>query len=449
MKIIIVGAGEAGQQLAERLCEQKHEIIIIDQEGEALEQGEALYDVMTIRGSGSSPRVLAEAQVGKADILVAVTGSDEANILACMYAHAAGVPHKLARVTNRDYLLNEGPLNLLDAGVDRLVCPQEENAREMMNMLQAPGLEQMIDLLGGRLYAIGIDLSAQSELVGKALKNCADNDLISTMRILAIRRRESVFVPGGETVFEAGDQLYIVIQPHYLQDVQDWMMPTRKRINKVIVAGGGVFGLYLTELLENSFKQVVLIERDEPRAEYCSGILKKTLVLRGDVLEQEAIQNAGINGETAFVAVTSDDEDNIIACLLARKLGSPFTMTQIRKPEYVPVVEQLGLIDRVVSPNVSLTTAVLGFIRGENVRAAKAFKNLPGEFLDVVIQPGSKWSGQEVHAIGMPRDAMIAAVLRDEDVLVPVGSLQLLPDDRLVIFALTDSVSKLKSFFKD
>ncbi len=449
MRIIIAGAGEAGQQLAEKLCSQKHEIIIIDQESEVLEQGEAQYDVMTLHGSASSPRILAEAQIDKADILVAVTGSDEANILACMFAHAAGVPHKLARVANRDYLLNGGPLNLLDAGVDRLVCPQEENAREMMNMLQAPGLEQMIDLLGGRLYAIGIELSAQSDLVGKALKNCADNDLISTMRILAIRRKANVFVPGGDTVFEPCDQLYVAIQPHYLQEVQDWITPTRKRINKVIVAGGGVFGLYLTELLEDTFKQVVLIERDESRAEYCSGVLKKTLVLRGDVLEQETIENAGINGETAFVAVTSDDEDNIIACLLARKLGSPFTMTQIRKPEYVPVVEQLDLIDRVVSPNVALTTAVLGFIRGENVHAAKVLKNLPGEFLDVVIHPGSNLSGQEIHALGMPKGAVIAAVLRDEDVLVPVGSLQLLPDDRLVIFALTDAMSKLKSFFKD
>ena len=449
MRIIIVGAGEAGQQLAERLCEQKHEIIIIDQENEALEQGEAQFDVMTLHGSGSSPRILAEAQVDKADILVAVTGSDEANILACMYAHAAGVPHKLARVSNRDYLLNEGPLNLLDVGVDRMVCPQEENAREMMNMLMAPALEQMIDLLGGRLYAIGIELAAQSDLVGQTLRDCSDHDLISTMRILAIQRKKDVFVPDGKTVFETGDQLYIVLQPHYLQEVQDWMMPDRQRINKVIVAGGGVFGLYLTELLEDSFKQVVLIERDESRAEYCSGVLKKTLVLRGDVLEQEALQNAGINSETAFVAVTSDDEDNIIACLLARKLGSSFTMTQIRKPEYVPVVEQLGLIDRVVSPNAALTTAVLGFIRGGNVRAAKAFKNLPGEFLDVVIKPGSKWSGQEIHALGMTKGAMIAAVLREEDVLVPVGSLQLLPDDRLIVFALTDAVPKLKSFFKD
>ena len=449
MRIIIVGAGEAGQQLAERLCEQKHEVIIIDQEDEALEQGEALFDVMTLRGSGSSPRILAEAQVGKADILVAVTGSDEANILACLYAHAAGVPHKLARVANRDYLLEAGPLDLKKAGVDHMVCPQEENAREMMSMLQAPGLEQMVDLYGGHLYAIGIDLATQSEMVGRTLKSCADNELISTMRILAVRRGDKVFVPTGDTVFEAKDLLFVAIQPRFLQDVQDWIMPGRKRINKVIVAGGGVFGLYLAELLENAFKQVVLIERDDARAEYASGVLKKTLVLRGDALEQEVMQNAGINDETAFVAVTSDDEDNIIACLLARKLGCTFTMTQIRKPEYVPVVEQLDLIDRVVSPNVAMTTAVLGFIRGGNVRSAKALKNLPGEFLDVVIKPGSKWSGQEIHTLGMSSGTVIAGVLRDEDVLVPVGSLQLLPDDHLILFALNDCVSKLKSFFKD
>ncbi|MDD2238237.1 MAG: Trk system potassium transporter TrkA [Kiritimatiellae bacterium] len=449
MKIIIVGAGEAGQQLAERLCEQKHEVTIIDQESEALEHGEAQFDVMTLHGSGSSPRILADAQVSKADILVAVTGSDEANILACLYAHAAGVPHKLARVANRDYLLENTPFDLKKAGVDRLVCPQEENAREMMSMLQAPGLEHMIDLFAGSLYAIGIELSTQSEMVGRALKTCSDNELISAMRILAIRRGDKVFVPTGETVFEARDRLFVAIQSKFLQEVQDWIMPARKRISKVIVAGGGVFGLYLTELLEDSFKQVVLIERDEARAEYCSGVLNKALVLRGDVLEQEVMQNAGVNDETAFVAVTSDDEDNIIACLLARKLGCSFTLTQIRKPEYVPVVEQLDLIDRVVNPNVAMTTAVLGFIRGENVRAAKALKNLPGEFLDVVIQPGSKWSGQEIHALGMSSGTVIAAVLREEDVLVPVGSLQLLPDDHLILFALDDCVSKLKSFFKD
>jgi trk system potassium uptake protein TrkA len=217
-------------------------------------------------------------------------------------------------------------------------------------------------------------------------------------------------------------------------------------MKKVIIAGGGDLGLMLAMRIEDSM-ECVLLEQDEERALFCSSQLHKTLILRADALAESTLQETGITDRTAFVALTGDDEDNIMNCLMARKQGVEFTAAQIARTDYVPVIEGLNLVDRLVSPYISTTHAILHYLRSKQIKAAALLHNLPGELLDIIIKENSKLCGKMIKDIKMPRSAIIATVLRDQEVVSATGDLELAPADRLVIFAHHDAVKKIQSVF--
>lgn len=446
MRILIIGAGNAGFQLAMRLCEEKHSVVMVDTSPKALADAESRLDVLTLCGQGSSPRVLDEAQIEKCHLVIAVTDSDEVNILACLYAHAAGVPRKVARVSSPEYIHRDDTYDLSRMGVDLVINQKQECSREIFHMLQMPGALEAFELFGGKVMVAGFGVSAMSPLLDRTPAECVRLDLIQSVRIIAIRRNNQLVVPHGDTVFQKNDLVYLVGQHDDVAAFFEWVCPDLQPFEKVIIAGGGDLGLMLAEQVEPML-ECVLLEQDEERARLCSARLNKTLVLRGDALAESTLEEAGLTGRTAFVALTGDDENNIMNCLMAQKKGVPFTVTQIARTDYVPVIEQLYLVNRVVSPYISMTHAILHYLRSQKVPAASLLHNLPGELLDVTVSPENKISGRKICNIRLPREAIIASVLRGGEVLTATGDLQLLPADRLLIFAHPEAVKKIQAMF--
>lgn len=446
MRIVIIGAGNAGSQLALRLCEEKHSVIMVDADAEALAQAEAGLDILTVCGQGSNPAVLEEAQLDKSDLLIAVTDNDEVNLLSCLLAHSAGVEGKIARVTNPKYINGSPHYDLQKMGIDLVINQKQECAREVYNMLQMPGALEAFDLFAGKVMVVGFSISAMSPLLDRTPAECDRLDLLQHVRVLAIRRGDELVVPHGNTVFQRSDLVYLVGKRRDISAFFEWVCPDVKPFEKVIIAGGGDLGLMLAKFIENEI-ECVLLEHDEERARYCASELNKTLILRADALTESALEESGLHERTAFVALTGDDEGNIMNCLMAQKKGAAFTVTQIARTDFIPVVEQLYLVNRVVSPYLSTTNAIVHWLRSKNVRAASLLHSLPGELLDVVVSRNGKIHHRTLREIKIPDKAIVATVIRDEEVLTATGDLMLEAGDRVLIFSHPEAVRKIKSIF--
>jgi trk system potassium uptake protein len=404
-------------------------------------------DVLTVHGSGASPSTLARAELAKADLLVGVTSSDEVNILACTLARNAGVRHRVARVSNADFFMATPFFTLADMGVDLAINPRRECADEIVHMLQIPGTREVVDMLGGRVLTVGLHLPENSPLAGLRLGECPDPGRLERVRLIAHMRKGLFAIPHGETDFLAGDELYITGTPRDAADFVSWASPGVTPIERAVIAGGGGLGLTIAARLEKVGLKVVVIEQNHEQAQVCSALLTKGLVLQGNTMSRDTLNEAGFSGQTAFVAATGDDENNIISCLLAKQCGAPFTIAQVSHPEYVPVINSLHLLNRAVSTHLSLINSILHFTRGRHVKAASLLHSLPGELLELTVQPTNPWVGKAVSRLKMPRDAIIATVLRDGEVVPPTGALVLQPGDGLILFASPKSVARLKEIF--
>lgn len=447
MRIVIIGAGNAGKNLAERLSSEQHDIVVVDRDAEKLALVQASVDIQTVEGEGTSPAVLEEAGVRKADLLVAVTNRDEVNILACAFANLAGVPMKVARVTSCRHYGTESGYDIKRLGIDLVVSEKEECADEIFTILRMPGTIEAIDLLNQRALVVGIRAHMDSPIILQPLKQFPKPELIERVRFIAMMRGEKVMIPNGDTQFMIGDELYLVGTPDDVMAFLEWASPEHTAFNKIVIAGGGDLGLELARRLDRINTKVTVIEKDLRRAELCAEELNRATVLHGDALSQETLGNADIIKDTAFVAVTGDDETNIMICLLGEKSGATFTVAQVAKPDYVPIIGSLSLLDRAVSSHISMINSILHFVRGKNVRAAAMLHRLPGEMLEVLLSASHPWAGRSIRNLKIPDGLLIATVLRSEILMPATGDLALQAGDRIVLYALPKAVAKIEHLF--
>jgi trk system potassium uptake protein TrkA len=253
--------------------------------------------------------------------------------------------------------------------------------------------------------------------------------------------------PHGDTTFLVGDDVYFAGEPDDIADFMQWAWPEHKRFQRVVIAGGGELGLQLARMLERSRMQIVLIEQDEDRADLCSAELNRTLVIKGDALDQQTLAGIGEAEDMAYVASTGSDEHNIIGCLVAEKYGARFTAAQVGKKEYIGIVNQLRLLDRIVDPHLAMINSILHFVRGKNVQAAAILARLPGELIELKLSPKHPWVGKKIQDLKIPAGVIIVAAQRSGQVKTATGDLALAAGDRVVAYCLPAAMPKMEALF--
>ncbi len=446
MRILIIGGGQTGSHLAEKFCEDEHDVVVIDASAEALTELDAHLDLMTVQGDGANPVTLEEADVERADMVVAVTDRDDTNILACIFARSRGVGRTVARVSSSAYSTSRH-IHFDQLGVDLLVNQYDEYARDLYNVLRLPGSIEVADLLDERVMVVGMSVHMDSPLLGTSLKHFSGKEWLQKIRFTAVVRGDQVMTPHGDTTFLVGDEVYFAGEPDAISDFMQWAWPEQRRFQRVVIAGGGELGLQLARMLEHTRMQIVLIEQDEKRADFCSAQLHRTLVIKGDALDQETLAGIGEAGDMAYVASTGSDEHNIIGCLVAEKFGARFTAAQVGKKEYIGIVNQLRLLDRIVDPHLAMINSILHFVRGTSVQAAAILARLPGELIEMKLSPKHKWVGKPIKELKIPDGVIIVTALRNGQVKTATGDLSLAAEDRVVVYCLPSAVAKMEPLF--
>jgi len=444
MRIVIIGAGEVGYFLAKGLSTEAKEVIVIDRNEARLAAIQESLDVQTLLGDGSSLQVLKRAGAGEADILIAVTDSDEGNMLACTVARVYfQIGSVIARIRNAEFTAE--PL-LKKLSIDMAISPEKEAAETILKLLRIPHANEVIDFEAGRVWLVGYEIEAQSPLLNRQLKDLSDLHQASVL-IAAIVRHEKIQIPKGDDAIELGDTVYAVAPREGLPHLKAFFAPQARDTQRVLIIGGSMIGEYLARQLEAEQIQVKLIEPNMARCHALSEALHYTVVLNGDPTNIDFLREENISDMDACIAVSEDEQTNILVSLLARRLGCPRTICSVVKSDFIPIASSIG-IDAVISPRLSAASAMLRFIRQGSVLSVGTLRDNEAEAMEVLAQATSRLVNRPIYQLHFPKDAMIAAIIRDEEIIIPQGKDMIIPGDRVIIFALTKAISQVEKTLK-
>lgn len=443
MKVIIVGAGQVGWYLASRLSAENQDVIVIDRNPDAASKLEAL-DVQVMTGSGSSPADLLEAGIQGADMIVAVTDSDEINIIACLIASSLNKPAaKIARIRNQDVSEFLDTIDKRFLNIDLIINPEEEVAKTVLRLLETPGASDVINLAEGQVKLIGLRVKARSNMAGRKLMALTETGLADHFLVAAISRGESLIIPRGQDKIMANDLVYLIIEPTMVDQVMSLFGAEPFELKRVMIIGGGSLGLTLARAVEQQGAAVKLIERDPARCSYLAAQLSKTTVLQGDGTDKDLLREESIDQVDAAIVVTGDEEENVLIALLSQQMGARQTITRISKMGYMPLVEAVGL-ERVVSPRLCAANAILQHIRRGKVMSVNQIKGETAEVIEVQALETSDLVGRPLAALKFPEDAIIGCIVRDDQMIVPKGDTEIAPGDRVVILAHRQAIPKVE-----
>ena len=437
MKIIILGAGQVGGTLAENLVGENNEITLIDSNAERLRELQDKYDLRVVCGPGSHPRVLREAGADDADMLVAVTSSDETNMIACQVAAALfNVPNKVARIRAQAYLLEKETL-FGDEGlhVDHIISPEHLVTDYIRRLIEYPGALQVVDFAGGRVGLVAVKAYYGGPLVGNALATLKEHMPNIETRVAAIFRQGRAIRPQGTTTIEADDEIFFVAAAGHIRAVMSELQRLENPYRRIMIVGGGNIGAGLARQLEKRYS-VKLIERNPERAEQLSEMLEQTLIFCGDSANQELLQEEHIDQIDVFIAVTNEDETNIMSAMLAKRMGARKAIVLIQRAAYVDLV-QGGNIDIAISPQQATISALLTHVRRADIANVYSLRRGAAEAIEAIAhgdENTSKVVGRAIGELKLPPGTTIGAIVRGEEVLIAHDSTVIQQDDHVVMF---------------
>lgn len=443
LKVIIVGCGEVGFHIADRLAQENKQVVIIDRNAEALKRLAEYADVQTVHGSGSSPRVLDEAGISDSDILLAVTDSDETNIIACFFANVlAPEALKLARIRNEEYTLYRDALSKDFLNIGMVINPEVEVIKRIDRLVTVPGATEYIEFADGRVVMVGIRVE-QGPLVGAPLTQV--RQLMGDIRVVvgAIVRHEKLIIPTGRDYIEQGDLVYFVCEKSDLDKIRKACVCDVGSIRDVLVIGGGNIGIRVASLFEHRGYHTKLVDIDEERCRFLAEKLNKTIVLHGDGTDQDFLKEENVGGMDVVVSVTGDEETNILTALLSKNLGAKRTVTRINKTAYLPLVRAIG-IEHSVSPRLAAVNSILHYVRRGKVLSTATIKGDEAEAMEAIAQANSEIVNKPLSEVNFPKGTLLLCIIRGDHVIVPHGDTVIHPQDRIVIFSTLKKISKVE-----
>ncbi len=436
MKIIILGAGQVGTSVAENLAMEDNDITIVDQNGDLLHGLEDRLDLRTIQGHAAYPDVLKQAGAEDADMILAVTNSDETNMVACLVAYTLfRTPTKIARVRSQGFITYPELFGNGVLPVDLLISPEQLVTDYIIRLIEYPGALQVLDFAGGKIRLVAVRAYHGGPMVGNRLKTLYDHMPNVDARVAAIYRKGHAIQPEGDTVIEVDDEVFFIAAVENIRAVMSELRKMERPFRRVIIAGGGNIGRRLALELQKDY-QVKIIDRGKQRSKQLAEELDSCIVLHGDGADEDLLIEENIEDTDVFCAVTNDDEANILSAMLAKRLGARKVMSLINRPSYVDLV-QSGPIDIAISPQHATIGSLLAHVRHGDVEVVHSLRRGAAEAIQAVAHgdsASSKVVGRAIEQIKLPKGASIGAILRGEEVLIAHHDTVIESEDHVILF---------------
>lgn len=446
MRIIIIGAGDVGFNLAKLLSYERHDIVIIESDHDQFVRANENLDVQVYHASGSSYPILEQAGIKKADMLVSVTNSDEINLLTAIMAKQYGVKKTIARVKNREFLDPQAPINAQKFNIDLIIHPESEAARGAVALLKQSAATDILEFADGKIILMGIQLDADCPILNRPLSELGQEYQDFPYRTIAIQRKDITRIPRGNDIFMPNDRIFVAIPKDNVRDVIRITGKENVNIENVMILGGGQTGYLIARELEKHYN-VKVIEANVDKSQILAERLKRSLVIKGDGRDINLLALEGIIDMDAFIAVTGDDETNIISCLMAKHLRVPKIISLINKSAYTPIIPTIG-INAYISKQLLTVNAILKFIRRGSVVSVASIPGISAEVIELIAKKDSRITEKPIQDLKLPKDAILGAVMRGDEVLIPMGHTRIIVGDKVVLFALPSAIHEMEKFFE-
>lgn len=449
MKIVIIGVGEIGYDLASVLSKEKHDVAVLDRDKDSLNRVTENLDVLCYEGNATSAKDLVDAGVKEADILIAVTSIDEVNMIASMMSKRLGAQMVIARIRNDELSRPNAPLKPIDLGIDVMIHPELSAAHEIVQLIKRSTATDVINLADGKMQLIGLRIEKGSPLVGKTLSEYAEDFQEITFRVVAIARRGLTIIPTGNVRLQALDQIFVLAETNSIPNVIKTTGKVETEINSIMIAGGTPVGEMVARILCNQEKNwtIKLIEPDYDTAVELAQELEHVLILNGNPTDPDLLATEGISDTDAFISVTDDEESNIISCLMAKHLEVKKTVALVSKSDYIPLSQTIGL-DAAINKKSAASNEIHRYVRRGRVISVTALQGIKAEVIELQAAPGSKVVKKQIQKISFPQGCVIGGIQRNGSVEIATGQSQINANDRVIIFCLPEAVDKITSLFQ-
>jgi trk system potassium uptake protein TrkA len=445
MRILVIGAGEVGTYIAERLVREGHDLVVLDRDAAAVARINAL-DVYAVEGDGTDPNVLRENGIAHIDLVLAVSQDDSVNLTACAFAGRLGATRSIARL---EAMLGEDDLRLAKEafGVDFVINPDEEAAQEIAGILEARQVTDSVEFDEGRVRLLGLRIGSASALAQKSLVELRSAYEGVRVLVVAIVREGATIIPRGDHRILVGDRVYMLgAREDLAKLLTSDEQAGPKGPDRILVVGGGQVGQRVAARLEKKGVEVRLLEQDRDRCDQLAAVLEKTTVLHGDGTNLTALRESGAADTDGFVAVTGDEETNVMSSLLARHLGAKQVVALVKRSDYIPILREIGL-DAAVNPRLTAAGAILRFVRRGHILQVTTFKDIDAEVLELAASEKSRIVGKKLRDLKFPRDAILGGFTRGDKFQIADGDSVLEPHDRVIVFAQPSAIPKVESLF--
>ena len=442
MDIIIAGDGEVGMHLAEALERSHHNITIVDPHEELLKMMASHSDLMTIAGDSTSIKVLQQANVKKADLVIAVLHDEHINLLTGILAKKLGAKKVIVRVNTMENLSTESWRIYQDLGIDGIVSPEDIAAQEIITLLKQSAATEAYDFAGGKLEMYMLKLDSSAMVINHSFEEIANRYKHLDFRPVAIHRRQNTFIPHAEDVLKEGDMIYVVSKPHAFKDLIQLSGKQRFNIKNVMIIGGGRVGRIAAKRLEKD-TNIKIIELDKNRCLELTNYLSDSLVVNADARDVDLLEEEGIKD----IAVTENTETNILTCLQAKAFGVKKTIALVENIDYIDISQNIG-IDTIINKKLIAASYMVRYTLDDNVSSLKCLSGIDADMMEFVVRDGSSVTNRPINRLKMPEGAIIGGIIRGEDSFIATGNFQIEPEDRVVVLALPDAVQDVEKLFR-
>jgi len=445
MNIVIAGAGDMGYHLAEQLSYDNKDITLIDTDREVLDYVSSKLDVLTVQGDATSFEVLQKANVSKASMVLAVTTSEKTNIVTAVLAKQLGAKRVMARVRNHSYLSEENMPYFHNLGIDNLISPTMLASREIYNMIENSSFTEVFDFGGGKLNIVGVTLDQTNPMVNQRIMDTKSNPVFEDIRIIAIVRDQKTIIPRGSTIIRNNDHVFFISNKKNTESILDVLGQEKVTIKNVMIIGGDDLAVTTAIRLQDKFR-VTLVNKDKERCKWLAENLHNTLVINGDYKNVELLIEEGLEQMDAFLALTESSETNIITSLTAKNHGVYKTIAHVDTREYIHISHSIG-VDSLINKKLVAANEISRFLKKGTVDAISGIYGVDAEFIQYSVNKAARLTKYPLRELHFPDTAIVAGVIRGEEVVIPDGDFQLQINDKAIVLALPEAKSSLEKLF--